>query len=147
MKIISNKRPKNFMVEAYKEEELKDYIPNNAIPKRVTPDGIRNIVRGDTPEHFLHLPYRKSDLYSLLITYKQGSIVVERRLDDVQWGTEDRNIVYYQLTQEETNSFDPTFNKPCYIQVRALLKNGDVITSDMYSVRVLDVLDNKELTK
>lgn len=135
---------KNLMFENY--QNINDnYIPNNTVPWRLPPDGVKDIVRGTTPEHFIYLPFRESDVRSILITYKQGFNVVEKKLPDLTWDKDNENLVYFQFTQEETNKFDSVLNRPCRVQVRALLNNGDVITSNMYEIRILDVLDDEVL--
>ena len=143
----NGKKPRNLMFLNYQDIDIND-IPNNSIPWRLPPDGVKDIIRGTTPEHFIYLPFKKTDVDSLLITYKQGFNVVEKRLPDVTWYSDEvRNIAYFQFTQEETNSFDSVLNRPCRVQVRALLKNHDVIASEIYNIRILDVLDEEELEK
>lgn len=136
------------MFENY-QDLPSDRIANNSIPWTLPPDGVRDIVRGTTPEHFIYLPFNNKEIDSLLITYKQGFNVVEKRLPDVKWHVDKgiRNIAYFQFTQEETNKFDSVINRPCRVQVRALLKNGDVIASEIYTIKILDVLDEEELEK
>lgn len=124
-----------------------DYIPDNIHRWHLPPDGVRNIVRGTTPEHFIHVPFKlDSDVDNLLITYKQRYTFIEKTLDDVYTKENDKDdIIYFQFTEEETNSFKAIPNEPCKIQMRVLLKNHDVIASDTYEVEVLDVLNDKEL--
>lgn len=139
---------RNFMFLNY--QDLKpDTVPNNSIHWTLPPDGVRDIVRGTTPEHFVYLPFNNRDIDSILITYKQGFNVVEKRMKDLSWYVEKgiRNIAYFQFTQEETNSFESILNRPCNVQVRALLKNGDVIASEICKIKILDVLDEEELER
>lgn len=136
---------KNLMFETY-QNIPEDYIPNNTFPWRLPPDGVRDIVRGTTPEHFIYLPFKKSDIKSILITYKQGFNVVEKKLNDITWDKDNDHLAYYQFTQEETNKFDSVINRPCRVQVRSLLNNGDVIASEMYTIRILKVLNDEVLT-
>lgn len=140
------KDQKNYMFLNYQDLDNNNNIPNNTVHWKLPPDGVKDIVRGTTPEHFIYLPFGDKDIDSLLITYKQGFNVVEKRLPDVTWHIDKfRNIAYFQFTQEETNSFESVLNRPCKVQVRALLKNHDVIASEIYSIKILDVLNEEEL--
>lgn len=139
---------KNFMFLNYQDLD-PSRVPNNSIHWDWPPDGVKDIIRGTTPEHFIYLPFNNKDITSLLITYKQGFNVVEKRLGDVTWHVDKgiRNIAYFQFTQEETNSFESVLNRPCNVQVRALLKNGDVIASEIHKIKILDILDEEELER
>ena len=145
--VTHNSDTKNLMFLNYQNID-KNNIPNNSVPWRLPPDGVKDIVRGTTPEHFIYLPFNNNDITSLLITYKQGFYIVEKRLPDVRWYVDkktNQNIAYFQFTQEETNLFEPVLNKPCRVQVRVLLKNHDVIASEIYNIKILDVLNEEEL--
>ena len=134
--MAEKKIQRNYMFLNYQDIDNDNNIPNNTVHWRLPPDGVKDI----------YLPFNNEDVDSLLITYKQGFNIVEKRLPDVTWHVDkDRNIAYFQFTQEETNSFESVLNRPCRVQVRALLKNGDVIASEIYNIRILDVLDEEEL--
>ena len=126
-----------------------DYIPNNSFFLGDPPDGVRNIVRGTTPEHFIHLPFnRLKDVRKLLITYKQDEVVtINKTLDDIKYATEDPCTVYFQFTEEETNQFKEIKNVPIMVQVRAWLTNYDVVASDIYMIQALDVLNDDILVE
>lgn len=103
----------------------EDYVPNNTIFLGDPPDGVRNIIRNTTPEHFLHVPFNVlKDVQQLEITYKQEDIyTVTKTLEDIKVYEEDPFTVYFQFTEEETGSFLAIPNTPVQIQIRALLTN------------------------
>lgn len=128
-----------------------DYIPNNTFLWQLPPDGVKDIIRGTTPEHFIHVPFNiKKDVDDIIITYKQAYTSVEKGLNDIKIKPDetigDGDIIYFQFTEEETNKFRAIANEPCKVQIRVLLRNHDVIASDIYQIKILDVLNDKELT-
>ena len=125
------------------------YIPNNMFKLGDPPDGVRDIIRGTTPEHFIHLPFDIiKDVRKLEITYKQDQIAtIVKTLDDISVYDKSPSTVYFQFTEDETNKFKEILNRPVQIQVRAWLTNKDVVTSDIYMIRALDVLNDDKLNE
>lgn len=113
------------------------------------PDGVYDIVRNTTPEHFMRLPFNALvDVQKLEITYQQDDIAtIIKTLDDMTIAEENPFVVYYQFTEEETQAFQAIPNTPVGIQVRALLMNGDVVASEIYKVKVLEVLSENNLVE
>lgn len=122
------------------------------------------IVRGTTPRHSFCLPYDlvqavgedSGDIVSLVVTYKQGlNIVLEKTEKYIQYiddkvdenGNElDDNecIIYFTLTQEETNLFKPTNpNNLVEVQIKIMLSGEDVLVTPLYFMQVLDSLHNE----
>lgn len=133
---------KTQMFRNYDEIE-SNCIPNNTIPvKRHT--GIKDIIRGTTPEHFLTLPFDVTkDVEKLTVTYKQGiTVCVKKHLNTVSYDTKRPKVIFYQFTEEETNRFKAYPNTPIKVQVKVLLKSGDVYASDIYFIKCLDILDH-----
>lgn len=131
-------------------QNLSDkYVPNNTIVLGPPPDGVKAIIRNTTPEHFLRVPFNMLvDVADMEITYKQEDIyTVTKGLKDLTIYKEEPFIVYFQFTEAETGSFAPIPNTPVQIQIKAKLKNGDVIASEIYKVPVLDVLSDNLFTE
>lgn len=122
----------------------EDYVPNNTILLGPPPDGVRNIIRNTTPEHFLRVPFNMlKDVQEMVITYKQDDIYeVHKTLEDITIYEENPFVVYFQFTEAETGSFKAIPNTPVKIQIKAKLANGDVVASDICMIRVLDVLSD-----
>ena len=127
----------------------EDYVPNNTFFLGDPPDGVRNIIRNTTPEHFLHVPFNVlKDVQKLEIVYKQENIhTVTKTLDNIKVYEEDPFTIYFQFTEEETAGFLAIPNTPVQIQIRALLMNWDVVASDIYMVKVLDTLSDEILVE
>lgn len=122
--------------------------PNNMFPCKCDQIGLKTIIRGTTPEHFLFIPFNpKTEINKIVISYKQGfNVKVVKTLEDVnEWVQIDptRYAIYYKLTQEETNSFNAFLNEPCLVQMKVELGNWDVVESDVYKIKVLDVLNDE----
>lgn len=123
-----------------------DYIPNNIVKWHEPLDGVKDIIRGTNPEHFIYVPFDAlKEVDSLIITYKQGYNIVNKYLSDISTHKGDINIIYYRLSPEETMSFKSIYNEPCEVQMKALLKTGRTIISDIHEIRILDILTDEEL--
>lgn len=98
------------------------------------------IQQGSTPTHKFSMPYEKSAVDSVIITYWQnGKIVLEKYTEDIVIAD---LLMTTELSQEDTLLFDEKGDVKMQIKVK--LTNGKVIPSnDMYA-SVKDVL-NKEV--
>lgn len=116
---------------------------------------IKNIIfRGTTLLHSFTIPTEVKDISKVIITYVQGvDIILEKVFDEevnnaeiyLKANTDDTYTINFTLTQEETFLFKPTYSTdPVKIQLKILQTNGNVITSEVYRMRVEDCL-NKEV--
>ena len=97
--------------------------------------------RGTTPTHIFDVDIDTSLIKEAKITYTQDDkIILEKRVNDCEI-TQGR--IKTKLTQEETLKFDCT--KFVYIQIRALMINGDCLATDVIMASVDKCLDNEVL--
>ena len=121
----------------YRYLQPEGYIPNNHPHCHPQSPFYDTIVRGTTPEHSFELPFDMEedqghlygDISDLIVTYKQGlNIVLTKRLSQISHIDRTENhhsIIYYTLTQEETNLFKVTDpNNVVQVQIKIML-NGD----------------------
>lgn len=100
------------------------------------------MIRATTPIHIFELPFECSTYISKCrVTYSQcGKTVVEKTEADVTY--EDKTM-RVQLTQADTKAF--TCDALVKVQVRCLSTGGQVVASDIYTLRVADVLNDEVL--
>lgn len=132
-----------YMLKNWTDEALKR-IPNNTIELGEPPDGVRDIIRGTTPEHFISVPFNLTkDVRNIQIIYKQGVInTVIKTYKDINVDSRYPHIGYYQFTEEETLKFKAIPNEPIKVQIRTELMNWDVVTSDIKEINVLESLSD-----
>ena len=126
----------NKMFKNYPQPE--GYIPDNHDYGCTAGPFYATIVRGTTPRHSFELPFDielsqgidEGDVRDLIITYKQGlEIILTKTLADVDYIdnlSDNHCIIYYTLTQEETNLFEVTDpNNLVQVQIKVLLNGED----------------------
>lgn len=100
------------------------------------------MIRATTPTHVFTFPSGMStaDMSEILLTYSQGGKpVIEKNKSDL---TIQPNKVSIRLTQEEVNMFDAGVVQ---IQMRAKNMSGDVMASQIFKVKVKQVLNEEIL--
>lgn len=101
------------------------------------------IIRGGTKEHSFRLPFELDIVKKLRISYKQnGQLIMEKNLRDIS--LIDGDLIYYTLSEKDTLKFSP--DDIVTVQLRAELSTGKVITSEIFYVEVVDVVDDRELS-
>lgn len=96
--------------------------------------------RASTPRHELKLPWDKSEIKELWLTYSQnGAIVLEKKHSEDAFDVED-NVWAVQLTQEETNLFKADYADA---QIRILFTDGTSLPSKVFRLPVLAVLNDE----
>lgn len=116
----------------------QDYIPTNTVDSCFPGPYYATIVRGTTPRHSFELPFDiernqgllEGDIKDLVVTYKQGlDIILTKTLaevEDIDQTADNHSIIYYTLTQEETNRFEVTNpNNLVQVQIKILLNGED----------------------
>lgn len=101
--------------------------------------------RVTTPTHTFKLPIDTSDCSVIVLTYKQGETVLEKKYENgsaPSGMTLDENQVIQLLTQEETKRFKKGFVD---IQIRVLTNGGKSYASQHFSASVLNVLNEEIL--
>lgn len=99
------------------------------------------MIRLTTPRHTFTFPAPPSDYSKILITYSQGGVIaMEKGKEDLAFG--ENNTAWFRLTQTETKAFAP--DQTVRIQVRVLTPAGEAYASEIFSLRVSDVL-NKDV--
>lgn len=101
--------------------------------------------RATTPTHTFTLPIQTSDCKDILVSYKQGTVVVEKLMDNgvlPDGMTIDGQNVIVRLTQAETNLFKPT---QATVQIRVLTSDGLAMASQRFPILVESVLNDEEL--
>lgn len=102
--------------------------------------------RATTPTHTFTLEIDTSTCAEVLVTYKQGKVMLEKHYEDgnVPSGmTLNGNKVIIKLTQEETNLF--AHSTKADVQLRALTTSGDVLTTKIFRIDVNRVLNDEVL--
>lgn len=100
--------------------------------------------RATTPTHTFTLPDEVpvGSLSKVLLTYSQnGKTILEKSLPDLTTDT-DKNTLFYELTQAETNLFAPG---KALIQLRAKYNNGTVLESQMIWLTVKPALNSEAI--
>lgn len=98
--------------------------------------------RATTPTHTFVIPeaVAVSSLEKVLLTYSQnGATVLEKTLSDLAIDS-DKNSLYYELTQNETNLFAPG---KALIQLRVKTNTGAVLESQMIWFPVKPALNSE----
>lgn len=126
------------------------------------------IVRGTTPKHSFELPYDMEEdqgfLYGevkdLIVTYKQGlEIILTKQLskgdiDYIDKTENDHSIIYYTLTEDETNKFKVTNpNNLVQVQIKIELNaeieaidNGhDILVTPIMLMNVLPEINGEKM--
>ena len=94
--------------------------------------------RASTPTHYFNIPFPAEDIRAIKLTYAQnGSKILSKTMDDL---TQEDGFWKITLTQEETNKFIDAWASA---QLRVLLQDGRSIPSDVFRIRVWDVLDDE----
>lgn len=100
--------------------------------------------RATTPTHTFTFPQavKVNDASEVLITYSQcGNVILEKTLSDLTKNTS-KNAFTLILTQKEANLFTPG---KALIQLRAKMKDGAALVSQMIWLTIKPALDSKEL--
>lgn len=98
--------------------------------------------RATTPTHTFVIPeaVAVSSLEKVLLTYSQNGVtVLEKTLSDLAIDS-DKNSLYYELTQNETNLFAPG---KALIQLRVKTNTGAVLESQMLCMPVKPALNSE----
>lgn len=98
--------------------------------------------RATTPTHTFTIPevVAVGSLEKALLTYSQnGGTVLEKTLSDLAIDN-DKNSLYYELTQNETNLFAPG---KALIQLRVKTNTGAVLESQMLYMTVKPALNSE----
>ena len=106
-----------------------------------------------TPTHRFIFNTDPSDYVRILITYKQGSkILLEKEKDElaIEEYIKDGETYYavcYELTQEDSKKFSAfNYNGDVHVQVRVLAESGEAYASEIFTLKVSDVLNDTVLT-
>ena len=104
------------------------------------------IYRGTTPKHYFQFPFYQNEVESIFVSYwQQGSIKVEKQLNDVIFNSQDKTIEV-DLSQEDTLSFekynflDKARDSLILIQIRTKLIDGQCWVCEPIKERLGDVL-------
>lgn len=101
------------------------------------------IIRGGTKEHSFRVPFDIKLARKMRISYKQeGRLILEKNLRDVQVLGD--NLIHYELSETDTLKFKA--DSIVTVQMRVELTNHKVITSEIFEVDVVDVIDDRELS-
>ena len=88
--------------------------------------------RGTTPTHTFTLPFEVDLISDLRITYSQNkNEILTKSRDEVKFY---ENDILVTLTQQETLLF--TDKTPVFIQIKIKLKSGQVVSSEIITMRV-----------
>ena len=97
--------------------------------------------RGTTPTNIFNANIDLTGATAIYVTYQQyNKTVIEKTIDDV---TIDGEVISVPLTQIETLNLIP--DVPVRIQVRAVLQDGNRVTSNILSTNVETVLKEGEI--
>ena len=103
------------------------------------------IIRGSKKEQSFNLPFPIDIPKYIRISYKQnGNLILEKTLNDVTISSFDNSLIYYSLSEQETLKFSA--GDTVLVQLRAMLEDKHVITSETYYVDVIDVVDDRQMT-
>lgn len=99
------------------------------------------MIRSATPKHEFTIPLAPELIADIWVTYTQNdNIVLEKRKSNGDMSNED-NLWFYKLSQEDTKVFDGDYF--VRIQAKVLTTGGDVIPSDRFTLTVEDVLNDE----
>lgn len=97
--------------------------------------------RGTTPTNIFNANIDLTGATAIYVTYQQyNKTVIEKTIDDV---TIEGEVISVPLTQIETLNLIP--GVPVRIQVRAVLQDGNRVTSNILSTNVETVLKEGEI--
>ena len=102
--------------------------------------------RATTPVHTFTLPISTDTLAEILVSYKQGSVKLDKHYQDgvlPSGMTLDGSKVIVKLTQDETNLFKP--NAQADVQVRVLTVSGDAHASKRFGITINSVINDEVL--
>lgn len=102
--------------------------------------------RATTPTHTFTLPIQTSTCSEILVTYKQGKILLDKHYEDGTLPpgmTLDGKNVVIRFSQEETLKFNA--KNPVQVQVRVLTNDNNALASQKFNVSVEDVLNEEVL--
>lgn len=101
--------------------------------------------RATTPTHTFTLPIETNTCSEILVSYKQNNTGLDKHYEDgtlPSGMTLDGKKVIVVLTQEETKLFKKGIVE---IQVRVLTNSGAALASQVFSVKVRDVINEDVL--
>ena len=93
------------------------------------------MIRGTTPTLTFVLPFDTSVIKSAFVTVESNGIGIEKALADC---TLEGNVLYTTLTQEETLQLPKNWRAE--VQLRVLLNDGKALATEIYEVKVADIL-------
>ena len=93
------------------------------------------MIRGTTPTFAFNLPFDTSMIKSAYITIRSKGIEVEKAKEDCVFSGK---TISTTLTQEETLKLPKS--QVAEIQLRVTTNNGEAMASDIYSVKVEEIL-------
>lgn len=94
--------------------------------------------RGTTPTHTYTIAYSQEMIQKCSITYRQkGKNIITKRKEECQMKD---NTITVQLSQEETLLFSAG---EALVQIKVLLNDGRVESSEEERLRVLDTFDEE----
>lgn len=96
--------------------------------------------RASTPTHKLNIPWPRSEISDLWLTYSQSDeIVLEKKYKNGDFTIVD-NLWSVTLTQEEANLFK---SDSADVQVRVLFRDGRSVPTKVFRLPVLAVLNDE----
>lgn len=138
------------MFDRYDDPNYKNITNNTTIEDTCISDIKDVIFRGTTTTHSFTIPLNKDEIEEVVIIYVQGiETKVERKMSSItelaavtdEVEDDDKCTLVVNLTRDETLSFKPTYSiDPVKIQLTIFQNGGNVITSDIYRMRVEDTL-------
>ena len=102
--------------------------------------------RVTTPYWTFTLPIQTATCKEVMVSIKQGETVLTKHYENGTMPSGmsfDGKQVIVKLTQEETKAFNPRFS--VYTQVRVLTNDDDAYASQIFTVKVNDVLNEEIL--
>ena len=99
------------------------------------------MIRGTTPTHVFETDVDLSDAEVLYVTYRQGTIVVEKTKDDCEVTSDSVSV---KLTQKETLLFKAG-NYNTEVQIRARFADGTAVASNTIDLDVSPILKRGEI--
>ena len=96
------------------------------------------MIRGTTPTHIFTTGVDLSTVSVLWLTYKQGTKVLTKSLEDITIDSEDTTRFSVTLSQSDTLRFDA--GAYVGIQLRVLLADGTALASDIITLGAGEIL-------
>lgn len=97
--------------------------------------------KGTTPSFTFKLPFEVDMIANAKVTFRQGEVELAKKLCDCETAEDSLTV---RLTQEETFLFE--CNSFIKVQLRAVTRNGDALSSAVYDVFVGQCLDEEVLS-